>query len=211
MDKRFQVKAFVSGAVVIFILLALLAAPAAAFSDGGEHATEQGKHEEHHFDWVAFFGKVFNSVVLFGGLILLLRKPLINLLAQKSIDIKDDIIEREERVKITESQLETIKKRLEKIETEVLAMKENAQKSGEDEQKRIEELGKKEEERILTLTKEEIDNKLEASIRDLKERIADLTIEHFKNDIQTHLDPKVHEKLIEKNIDLISGENGERE
>jgi F-type H+-transporting ATPase subunit b len=210
MDKRFRIKAFISGAAVILILLTLLAAPAAAFSDAGEHATEQGNHEEHHFDWIGFFGKVFNAVVLFGGLIWLLRKPLINLLAQKSLDIKNDIIEREELVKTTESQLEEIKKRLEKIETEVLTMKDDARKSGEDEQKHIEELGKKEEERILALTEEEINNKVEASIRNLKERIADLTIEHFKKDIQSHLDQKAHERLIEKNIDLISGDNGER-
>lgn len=200
MNKRFRIKAFVTAAAVVLVLLALLAAPPAVFAETGEH----------HFDWVGFFGKMFNSIVLFGGLFWILRKPLINLLAQKSLDIKNDIIEREELVKTTDSQLEEIKTRLEKIETEVLALKDNAQKSGEDEQKRIEELGKKEEERILAMTNEEIDNKVEASIRNLKERIADLTIEHFKKDIQTHLDSNAHDKLIEKNIELISGEPGER-
>ena len=38
-----------------------------------------------------------------------------------------------------------------------------------------------------------------------------LTIEHFKEDIRTHLDQKTHEQLIEKNIAQISGEAIERE
>ena len=191
-------------------MLILLAAPMLSFAEGGEHG-EQAGHGEHHFDWMQFLGKTFNSVVLFGGLFLLLRKPLVNLLAQKSLDIKNDIVQREELVKTTSTQLDDIKKRLEVIEEEVKGMKANAEKSGNDEKKRIEELGKKEEERILAMTEQEIDNKVESSIRNLKERIADMTIEHFKKDIKTQLDKKTHEKLIEKNIKIISGETIERE
>lgn len=202
MDKRKQrIRVFVFCAAA---MLLLLAAPAVSFAESGEHG-------EHHFDWMQFLGKTFNSVVLFGGLVWLLRKPLINLMAQKSLDIKNDIVQREELVKTTTTQLDEIKERLQKIEREVHGMKDSAKKSGNDEKKRIEELGKKEEERILAMTEEEIDNKVESSIRNLKERIADMTIEHFKKDIQTHLDKKAHEKLIEKNIKIISGETIERE
>ncbi len=199
MDKRIKVFVFCAAAILL-----LLAAPTLSFAESGEHG-------EHHFDWMQFLGKTFNSVVLFGGLVLILRKPLIKLMAQKSQDVENDIVRREELVKTTTTQLDEIKVRLEKIEDEVQGMKDNAEKSGNDEKKRIEELGKKEEERILAMTEEEIDNKVESSIRGLKERIADMTIEHFKKDIQTHLDKKAHQKLIEKNIKIISGETIERE
>lgn len=205
MDKRIQrTGVFVFCAAAILLLLT---APVLSFAEGGG----QDGHEEHHFNWMQFLGKTFNSVVLFGGLIYLLRKPLVNLLAQKSLDIKNDIVQREELVKTTTTQLDEIKMRLDKIEQEVEGMKDTAEKSGIDEKKRIEELGKKEEERILALAEQEIDNKVESSIRNLKERIADMTIEHFKKDIKTHLDKKAHEKLIEKNIKIISGETIERE
>lgn len=202
MDRRMKVFVFCAAAMLI-----LMAAPVLSFAESGEH----GEQAEHHFNWMQFLGKTFNSVVLFGGLIWLLRKPLVNLLAQKSLDIKNDIVQREELVKTTTTQLDEIKKRLEKIELEVQGMKDSAEKSGNDEKKRIEELGKKEEERILAMTEAEIDTKVESSIRNLKERIADMTIEHFKKDIQTHLDKKTHQKLIEKNIRIISGETIERE
>jgi F0F1-type ATP synthase membrane subunit b/b' len=191
--------------VVTALMLVTLMLTAPVFADGEEH----GEEGEHHFNWLGFFGKLFNSTVLFGGLIFLLRKPLIKLLAQKSLDVKNDIIQREELLKTTAGQLDAIKKRLEKIEEEVQDMKKSAEKSGEEEQQRIRELGDSEARRIAAITEEEIDNKIDTSVRRLKERIADLTIEHFKKDIRTHMDKKTHEKIIEKNID-ISGDIIER-
>ncbi len=197
MDKRIKVLA-------LLVMLVLVVAPAMA-EDGGGHGGEG-----HHFSWVSFFGKIFNSTVLFGGLIFFLRKPLINLMAQKSLDIKTDIVQREELLQTTTRQLEDIKARLKKIEEEVVTMKESAEKSGIDEKERMEAMGKKEAQRIVDLTAEEIDSKVETSIRNLKAKIADLTIDHFRKDIQAHLDKKAHEKIIEKNIE-ISGDIIERE
>ena len=199
MDKRVKV-------LVIVIGLMLLSLTTALFADGNGESGEQ----DHHFNWLGFFGKLFNATVLFGGLIFLLRKPLIKLLAEKSLDVRNDIIRREELLKTTSGQLEEIKKRLEKIEEEVEDMKNSAGKSGDEEKKRIEELGEKEAQRIKALTEEEMDNKVDSSIRALKEKIADLTIDHFKKDIESQLDRKAHEKIIRKNIE-ISGEIIERE
>lgn len=180
----------------------------------GEAPHGEAPHGEeehgHHFNWIAFLGKLFNATVLFGGLILLLRKPLIELLSKKSDEIKTDIIQREELVAATTDQLEAIKQRLEKIEAEVMVMKTDAKTVGGEEQKRIEELGKQEARRIVAMTEEEIQNKIDTSVRNLKERIADLTIDHFKKDIQSHLDKKSHQIIIEKNIE-ISGDIIERE
>jgi len=192
--------------IFIVVGLMLLSFTTALFAGGNGEGGEQG----HHFNWWGFLGKLFNATVLFGGLIFLLRKPLIKLLVQKSRDVKNDIVQREELLKTTTGQLEEIKKRLEKIEEEVEDMKNSAGKSGDEEKKRIEELGEKEAQRIKALTEEEIDNKVDSSIRALKEKIADLTIDHFKKDIESHLDQKAHEKIIEKNIE-ISGEIIERE
>ncbi|MCP5046264.1 MAG: hypothetical protein GY940_03775 [bacterium] len=186
--------------LAIVIMMALLTTTVSA-SGGGEH---------HGFDWYGFLGKLFNSTLLFGGLIFALRKPIINLLTQKSLAIKEDIVQREDVVKQTNRQLEDIMKRLEKIESEVSSQKQQAEESGKEEQKRIEEFGAQEAQRILELTDAEIANKVDNSIRNLKARIADLTIEHFKKDIETQLDTNAHEKLIEKNIE-ISGDIIERE
>jgi F0F1-type ATP synthase membrane subunit b/b' len=182
----------------VMALALILTTPAFGFAEG-EHENE-GAHEEHHFDWYGFIGKTINALILFGGIILLLRKPLIKILAQKSTDIKTDIELRENEVEKTTNELEKIHKRLEKIEEEVAGMKQTAEESGDQEKKQIEELGAKEAQRILEVTEAEINTKVENSIRNLKAKIADLTIEHFKTDIQKQLDKKAHEKIIEKNI-----------
>ncbi len=191
-----QIKLFTVIGMIVGAMI--LTTPAFGFAEGEhESGSEPG---EHHFDWWGFIGKTINSLILFGGLILLLRKPLIKLLTQKSLDIKTDIQQRENEVERTTNEFQKILERLEKIEEEVAGMKQNAQKSGNEEKKRIEELGAKEAQRILDLTDAEIDLKVEHSIRNLKAKIADLTIEHFKKDIQKQLDKKAHEKIIEKNI-----------
>ena len=184
--------------ISVMVLVLILTTPAFGFAEG-EHESE-GEHGAHHFDWWGFIGKTVNALILFGGIILLLRKPLIKLLAQKSTDIKTDIELREKEVDRTTTELEKIHKQLEKIEEEVAGMKQTAKKSGNEEKKRIEELGAKEAQRILEVTEAEINTKVENSIRNLKAKIADLTIEHFKTDIQKQLDKKAHKKIIEKNI-----------
>ena len=197
-------------AAILLVTLTIWTTPAFAFTETGSEEGQDQAGEHRGFNWWGFFGKLFDSTLLFGGLIFLLRKPLINLLAQKSLDIKTDITQREERLKITDTQLKGILERLAKIEEEVQTVRDSAEKSGNEEKKHIEELGNKERERILNLTQEEIGNKMETAVRHLKERIADLTIEHFKTDFEAHLDPRMHERLIEKNIAILSGDGIER-
>lgn len=183
-----------------------------AFAEGSaEKESNESQTKEHHtFNWWGFLGKMFDSFLLFGGLIFLIRKPLIALLAQKSEDVKSNIIEREELLDNKSAQLKGIMTRLEKIEDEIQDIMANASKSGNDEKKYIEELGKNEAQRILALTEEEIDYKIEVAVRNLKEKIADLTIDYFEKNIAANLDPHIHEQLIEKNIKLLSGDSIER-
>ncbi len=184
--------------IIIFLLIAV-----ALFASVEEE-------QAHHFDWYGFFGSVINAVILFGGLIYLLRKPIGELLYKRTLEVKTDIINRDKNLEKTSNQLKELQNRIDKIEREVQQIKDISRKKGEDEVKRIEELGKNECEKIKLLTKKEIDVRIESSIRRLKSKIADLTVEHFKKDIISELNDKSHDKIIEKNIE-ISGEIIERE
>ncbi len=168
------------------------------------------EEQAHHFDWSGFLGSVINAVILFGGLIYLLRKPIGELLYKRTLEVKTDIINRDKNLENTSNQLKELQNRIDKIEREVQQIQDIARGKAEDEAKRIEELGKNECEKIKLLTEKEIDVKIESSIRRLKSKIADLTVEHFKKDITSELNDKLHDKIIEKNIE-ISGEIIERE
>jgi F0F1-type ATP synthase membrane subunit b/b' len=177
----------------LFVLVLLFTTAALLASEG---------EEAHGFDWSAFLGKVLNSTILFGGLIILLRKPMIKFFSQKGLDIKSEMVQREEDIKNTSAQFEKIRRRLDQIEEEILSMRQQAQKSGQEEMQRLEELGQQEADRILQNTEAEINNRLESALKRMKARIAELAIDHFKEDIQSRLDDRAHHKIIEKNIEI---------
>jgi F0F1-type ATP synthase membrane subunit b/b' len=173
------------------LLLLILASGLPAMAEG----------ETSHIDWFNVLGKVVNSTVLFGGLILLLRKPLIQMLSRKSADIRNDIEEREKILSDTAARLQDIQQRLAKVASEVEAMKSSAEASGRDELARLEEAGRLEAERIVALSEEEIRQRVDAAVREVKGRIADLAIERFKEDFVRGLDATTQQKIIERNID----------
>ena len=172
------------------LLLALTAGLAASTGEEGAHV-----------DWFVVLGKVFNATVLFGGLILLLRKPLIQMLSQKSSAIRNDIVEREKILADTSVRLLDIQQRLDKVASEVDEIKSGAQAAGKDELARLQEAGRLEAERIIALSEEEIRQRVDAAVRTVKSRIADLAIGRFKDDFIRNLDDATQQKIIERNID----------
>jgi len=158
---------------------------------------------EHHFDWNSLIGKILNSAILFGGLFLWLRKPIIEFLTKQSLEIKTDIVNRENILREKSDSINLIKNRLAKIEDEIKSMKSEARMNGETEKKRIRSLAEKEAERILKNSELEIDARIESSVRALKEKIADMTIENFKREFKEKLNDDIHKKIISDNIKII--------
>lgn len=156
-----------------------------------------------HFDWGRFFSQVLNTIILFGGLIFLLRKQISAFLFEGSRQIEKDILDREKKLQTTSQELETIKARLLKIEAEVEQIRSDARAFGQEEKQKLEDAGKKEAERIFHINEVEIKSKVEAELRRLKEKIADMTIENFKKDFTGELDDRLHAHIIQRNIDII--------
>ena len=159
-------------------------------------------HDEHGFSWSAFIGKVLNSTLLFGGMFLLLRKPVSKMLSQKALAVINDIQNREENLERTTAQYENLLRRLEEIEGEIETMEDEAKAGGRLEVQRLEQLGREEADKIIQFTREEIQNKTEAAVRNLKSRIAQMAIDGFKEDIKSKLNKDMHQKIIEKNIEI---------
>jgi F0F1-type ATP synthase membrane subunit b/b' len=178
-----------------FLLLAPAAWLAASAGEGAAHA----------IDWVGVLAKVFNSAVLFGGLILLLRKPLIQMLSQKSAAIEADIVERDKELAAAEQRLGDVGERLSRVAAEVERIHSGAEAAGRDELARLQEAGRQEAERLIALSEEEIRQRVDAAVRAVKGRIADLAIERFRSDFEKSLDAATQQKIIERNIDSCGG------
>ncbi|MDY0298051.1 MAG: ATP synthase F0 subunit B [Acidobacteriota bacterium] len=179
--------------IIVFIMVSLTA-----------WSAEPGGHG-HGFDWFGFLGKVFNSTVLFGGLIYLLRKPLIRLVSDQSRSVRADIEDRRKSIQASDADYAALKKRLEGLEAEIREIRRQAEENGKRERSRIEADGRAEAERIARLTREEIGNRVDAAVRRLKDRVAEMAIQRFKEEIQGQLDAERHRRIMEKNIE-ISGE-----
>ncbi|MBN1195988.1 MAG: hypothetical protein JXA62_01125 [Candidatus Aminicenantes bacterium] len=158
--------------------------------------------EGHGFNWTGFLGKVFNSTVLFGGLIYLMRKPLIRLLSDQSRNVRVEIEDRRESIQASSGDYQSLKKRLESLEAEIAEITRQAEENGKRERTRIEAEGQAEAERIAKLTEEEIRNRVDAAVRRLKARVAEMAIQRFREDIQDQLDSDRHRRIMEKNIEI---------
>ena len=145
-------------------------------------------------------GKVLNSTVLFGGLTLLLRKPLIRMLSEKSAAVENDFIQREKNLADTTIRLAAIEQRLQKVRREVEQLKTSAVDCGREELARLEAVGREEAGRIIAFSEEEIRLRVEAAVRLIKGRIVDQVIERFKDDFIKNLDTATQQKIIERNI-----------
>jgi len=174
-----------------FFFMLLMVPLAAAAAEGGGH----------HFDWLGFLGRIFNSVVLFGGLIYFLRKPLLALLARRSSDIRQDIDNRQVELTANSQNLAMIQQRLSRIESEIEQIRGSAQESGRNEMAKLEGFGRREADKIVRLSEEEINRRMQAAVRQLKEKIADLTIDRLKSDLGKNLDAAAHRRIIAKNIE----------
>jgi F0F1-type ATP synthase membrane subunit b/b' len=178
---------------LLLTLLLVLAGALAASAGEGEGA--------HAVDWFSVLGKVVNSTLLFGGLILALRKPLIRMLSQKGDGLRQDFVEREKMLATTETKLQEIDRRLAQVAAEVEEINGEAEASGKAELARLEEAGRREAERIVALSEEEIRQRVDAAVRAVKGRIADLAIERFRSDFRKGLDDATQQKILERNID----------
>ena len=180
--------------IEIFAVLLLLAMMlAASGSEASPAATS-------HIDWFNVLGKVLNSTVLFGGLALLLRKPLIRMLSERGAAVEKDFHEREKNLADTTIRLKDIEQRLQKVTVEVEQIKTSAVANGQEELARLETAGREEAARIIAWSEEEIRLRVEAAVRLVKGHIADLTIERFKEDFIKNLNVAMQKKIIDRNI-----------
>ncbi|MCX6556831.1 MAG: ATP synthase F0 subunit B [Candidatus Aminicenantes bacterium] len=178
------------------VVLAVLFLPAVLLAAAAGEAGEASGH----ISWFSVLGKIFNSTILFGGLILMLRKPLIAMLSERGAAIVNDFNQREKSLAETAVRLEEIEKRLQQVKAEVEQIKAGAEAGGREELARLEAAGRMEAARIIALSEEEIRLRVEAALRQIKGHIADLAIARFKEDFVKTMDPATQQKIIERNI-----------
>ncbi len=178
----------------VLILIILVALPLLA--------SESGHTGHEHFDWIAFWGKTFNFLVLVGALFYFLKKPIVNALENRSKEIKEDIVSREKNIANLKKEMAEIKKSLADFEVEREKIRKEAEDIGKEEKEKLLAVAKQEVLRIESMAKEEIEAYIANEVKNLKLKIGDSMISDFKNKAKIFLNDELQKKIIDRNIEL---------
>jgi septal ring factor EnvC (AmiA/AmiB activator) len=181
--------------ILFFLSIFLLAGVLSAASESGPR-------------WQDLLAGFINSLILFGGLYLILRRGIRRYLDQQSAGIRSNIRDQKKGIRKAEEELKELEKRKDVIEEELTRKQKENDRQVRDQIRQME-AGL--EDRITKLHRqidEEIGDKLEFLLAGMKEEIADAVLERFQKDLKAKMDRPMLERIIRLNIRQI-GDNYE--
>lgn len=165
-------------------------------------ASHEGEHETHG-DGAGFLAKVLNFLVLFGGLFILLRKPIGKMLGQRAEDIRTSMAEAEESHKNAQEKLEQGQRRLDEMAVEVLRIKEEAEEAGRRDNEEILGAARQEVERIKKFAAQEINQLSQGGMKELKSFAAETATELARENIKKRIKSSDQARLIDEAIERL--------
>lgn len=188
----------------LLLILACLSVPAAAaLQDHAQPAEKEAAAAGPESGGSGMFGKIVNFVILFGGLYILLRKPITGMLAQRTKDIERSLTEARQARRDAELKLEAARSQVAALEAELTGIRTLARTEGLKEKERIRAMAGQEAERLRTLAKLEVEAQLKASIRELKEYTASLAAQLAETHLKERLTAADHAALLDRSIDKL--------
>jgi F-type H+-transporting ATPase subunit b len=143
-------------------------------------------------------GRIFNVVVLLGGLGFVLRKPLRKFFQTRTADIQKKLEEAEEARLEAVRKLSLMEERLLKLDEEVAAIRRQAQADAEAEQQRMLERAEEEAARVRARGRLEIEAEKAQALTELKQFVADKAVALAEEMIRREIEPADQERLFEK-------------
>ncbi len=151
-----------------------------------------------------FLSKVANSLVLFGGLAFVLRKPVKAMLAKRTVDVGESLRQAQAARTEAEAGSEASKAKLAGLEGEIRALKAEAEAEARRQAGRISLAAAAEAERLKKLTRQELDEQVRRSVGDLKSYAAARAADIARERIRRRLTPETQSSLIDNSIDRLS-------
>jgi F-type H+-transporting ATPase subunit b len=147
-----------------------------------------------------FIGKVINFIVLFGGLFLILRKPVKNYLNERSQNVDLSIKEAVETKEQSEKKLKSVLGRLNELSDEVKKIKDEAEIEGNKQKESIIKSARQEAKRLKDLTGQEIDSLYSLGLKEIRAYAAEKAIEAASKRIKQRMTSKLQSDMIDKSI-----------
>ncbi len=173
--------------VLLFLLLPL----ALGFSEA---------EETHGSALTDILGKTVNFLILFGGLGFLLAKPIRKFLEEAGLAVEKTIQKTERAREDAQQKLDTLKERMEGLESEARKIREDGRESGKHDSDRLLSKARLEIDKIKSLTELEISMHAQAAQAELREYAAELAVSRAETNIKRRMTPELHARLIDDSI-----------
>ncbi len=161
--------------------------------------------EEHHSgDISEFLGKTVNFLILFGGLGLLLYRPVRNYFENRGQDISISIKEAEELCCGSQKKLKEAKSRMERMAEEVKKIAQDSEAEGNKRKKDILFEAREEADKLKKFAKNEIDMLSQTGMEEIRAYVAELAVRKARERLMKKIGDPEHRFLIDQSIEKLS-------
>jgi len=195
-------------AAAVLAIVSLAGRPARAQEPAHEQpsaaAHESAGAEAHEESIWPFVGKIFNFVVLVGGLVYLVRKPFAEYLTRRGGELRGELSAAEALKAEATAKIAEIDARMKSLPAELEALGARGRADIAAEEQRIRELAATEKQRLLDQAAREIDQRVRLAKRELVEHAADLTIDVARTKIQSEITDADRSRLVDRYLSQVT-------
>ncbi len=195
-------------AAAVLAILSLAGRPARAQEPAHEQpsaAAHEGAEGQAHEESIwPFVGKIFNFVVLVGGLVYLMRKPFAEYLTRRGGELRAELSAAEALKAEATAKIAEIDARMKTLPAELEALGARGRADIAAEEQRIRELAATEKQRLLDQAAREIDQRVRLARRELLEHAADLTIDVARTKIQSEITDADRSRLVDRYLSQVT-------
>jgi len=195
-------------AAAVLAIVSLAGRPARAQEPVHEQpsaaAHEGAEGQAHEQSIWPFVGKIFNFVVLVGGLVYLVRKPFAEYLTRRGGELRGELSAAEALKAEATAKIAAIDARMKSLPAEIEALGARGRADIAAEEQRIRELAATEKQRLLDQAAREIDQRVRLAKRELVEHAADLTIDVARTKIQSEITDADRSRLVDRYLSQVT-------
>ncbi|MBI4486073.1 MAG: hypothetical protein HY655_08695 [Acidobacteria bacterium] len=180
------------------------AEPAAAEAGQAEEHGTAGE-EEHGNEAVAMIARFLNFAILAGTLVYFLRSPLVGYLADRSRQIRRDLVTAAEMRESAAAQIEEIDRKMRALPAELEALRAQGAQEIAAEEARIRAAAAAERERLLEQARREIDMQVKIAERELVSHAADLAVGVATERIKKNITDEDQQRLLDRYVQQLKG------
>lgn len=180
-------------------------------SEQGDAAHGEGAHgegEAHAESPWATVARIFNFLLLAGGLAYVLRGPLSQHFANRRQHISGDLIAARETTNRATAQLEEIDRRLKALPAELEELRRRGAQEIAGEEARIRQQAEAERQRLLEQSRREIDLQVRLARRELARYAADLSVKLAADRLGAVMQEDDHARLVDRYVSQVKEMHG---